>query len=117
VDRLDDGFVRSSFSALGDGFDLGDEKLDQATSTRKRRKNKLRVMILMLMGDWFLLGLMVLDVSGFSLDRERERERERKRLLWWVLDDELRPSKSILMKGADRRQEIISFFFLRERYR
>jgi hypothetical protein len=62
---------------LGDGFDLGDEKLDQATSTRKRRKNKLRVMILMLMGDWFLLDLMVLDVSGFSLDRERERERER----------------------------------------
>jgi hypothetical protein len=36
----------------------------------------------MLMGDWFLLGLMVLDVSGFSLDRERERGgREEKALV------------------------------------
>ena len=36
----------------------------------------------MLMGDWFLLGLMVLDVSGFSFDREREREEgERKSAL------------------------------------
>lgn len=71
VDRFDES-DRTSFSAMGDEFGLGDEKLDQAITKRKRRKNKPRMMILMLMGDWFL-DLIVLEAFGFSSEGERER--------------------------------------------
>ena len=60
---------------------LGDEKLDQATSRRKRRKKKLMAMISMLMVDLFLLGLIVL-LCMFFLWIERGREEKGK---CWIL--------------------------------
>ena len=60
MERFDES-DRSSLSAMKD------EELDQAITERRRRKNKPRIMILVLMGDWFL-DLMILDALGFSLE-------------------------------------------------